>query len=201
MALFPVCRGRMIVRVHPAPLAACLLFFLSSGLASVRVAPPDKKNGAARRPDACALLTAKDISMVQGEVVSSVKGSEPERRSFAVSQCFYTLPTFSRSISLELTRKDPDRPGARSPRDDWMRLFHGSAAGEEREGTGGEKAGKPAPVPGVGDEAFWTSDGVGGALYVLKGDAYLRISIGGPDEPAAKIQKSKTLALKALARL
>jgi hypothetical protein len=42
---------------------------------------------------------------------------------------------------------------------------------------------------------------IGGALYVLKGNAYLRISIGGPSDQADKIKKSKTLAQKALARL
>jgi hypothetical protein len=36
---------------------------------------------------------------------------------------------------------------------------------------------------------------------VLKENAYLRISIGGPPEQAGKIRKSKMLAQKALARL
>ena len=59
----------------------------------------------------------------------------------------------------------------------------------------------PRPVEGVGDEAFWTGGAVGGALYVLKGDTYLRISIGGPDDQAARIERAKVLARKAIARL
>jgi hypothetical protein len=41
----------------------------------------------------------------------------------------------------------------------------------------------------------------GGVLYVLKGDAFISISVGGPDTEETKINKSKTLAQKALQRL
>jgi hypothetical protein len=53
----------------------------------------------------------------------------------------------------------------------------------------------------VGDEAFWSASSVGGALYVLKGDRYLRISVGGAGNAETKLKKSKTLALNALRRL
>jgi hypothetical protein len=56
-------------------------------------------------------------------------------------------------------------------------------------------------VEGIGDEAFWTGNRVGGALFVLKGNAYLRISVGGAGDQAAKIEKSKTLAASALKQL
>ena len=52
-----------------------------------------------------------------------------------------------------------------------------------------------------GDEAFWTGNPLVGALYVLKDDSYLRISIGGAEEASVKIQKTKALAQKALKRL
>jgi hypothetical protein len=54
---------------------------------------------------------------------------------------------------------------------------------------------------GVGDDAYLTSSRVGGALYALKGNAYVRISIGGPSNQATKMNRSKALAQKALARL
>jgi hypothetical protein len=41
---------------------------------------------------------------------------------------------------------------------------------------------------------------IAGALYVLKGDAYVRISIGGPTDAATK-RRAKALAQKAIARL
>jgi hypothetical protein len=59
----------------------------------------------------------------------------------------------------------------------------------------------PQKISGVGDEAYWTASRVGGALYVLKGNTYLRISIGGSSDQASQTKKSKTLAQKALARL
>ena len=42
---------------------------------------------------------------------------------------------------------------------------------------------------------------ISGALYVLKGDAFLRISVGGEKDESVRIKKAKTLAEKALKRL
>jgi hypothetical protein len=64
-----------------------------------------------------------------------------------------------------------------------------------------EKKNPPKKVDGVGDEAYWSGNRFGGALYVLKGSVILRISIGGPDDQETKITKSKSLAEKALSRL
>jgi hypothetical protein len=153
------------------------------------------------KPDPCAYITRSEIAAVQGEPVVEAKGSEPERRDFAVSQCFYTLTTFSNSISLEVTRKDRDQPASKSPREHWMKLFHEPPGELDGGHEAGEESGNPQKVAGVGDEAFWTGDRIVGALYVLKGDAYLRISIGGPDEREMKIQRSKRLARNALKRL
>ena len=56
-------------------------------------------------------------------------------------------------------------------------------------------------IEGVGEEAFWSGNGVGGALYVLHKNVIVRISVGGPDDQETKITKSKALAAKAIARL
>src|SRR2546423_162018 len=80
----------------------------------------------------------------------------------------------------------------------------GEAAATERgrgEAAEEEEGAPPEPVSGIGDEAFWTGGRVGGALYVLKGNAFIRISVGGPGDEAAKIEKLKALARKALPRL
>ena len=42
---------------------------------------------------------------------------------------------------------------------------------------------------------------MGGALYVLKNNVYIRISVGGPDSEESKIKHCKALAEKALSRL
>ena len=76
---------------------------------------------------------------------------------------------------------------------------------EEREDSvrpeKGEKETPPHPVNGVGDAAFWISNPVSGALYALKGNSYLRVSLGGSDSESVKIEKASELARKALARL
>src|SRR5438552_3211843 len=52
---------------------------------------------------ACALLTAAEIEKVQGESPVQAKPSE----AGASQRCFFELPTFTKSISLEVTRGAP----------------------------------------------------------------------------------------------
>jgi hypothetical protein len=169
--------------------------------------------------DACAMLNSKEIETVQGEAVKETKLSGQAGGGLMISQCFFTLPTFSNSISLLVAQKG-DGADAKDPKDFWRETFQkGSAEEKERERerdrkdrdkdkkAGGrseeeeEEGTPPQKVTGVGDDAFWIGSRVGGALYVLKGNAYLRISIGGSGDQTNKINKSKTLAQKAIARL
>ena len=60
---------------------------------------------------------------------------------------------------------------------------------------------KPQPVSGLGDEAFWVADRVTGALYVLHGDIFLRLSVGGVTDEEARLQRARALAESALRRL
>ncbi|MEO7970621.1 MAG: hypothetical protein ABI698_04925 [bacterium] len=163
------------------------------------------------------MLDSKEIQTVQGEAVKETKLSGQAGGGLQISQCFFTLPTFSNSISLLVAQKG-DGADAKDPRDFWRETFQKGSAGEkERErdkkdrdkdkkaGSRGEEeedeGAPPQKVAGVGDDAFWIGSRVGGALYVLKGSAYLRISIGGSGDQTSKINKSKTLAQKAIARL
>lgn len=181
-------------------------------------------SAAAGQRDACALLTSDEIKAVQGEAMKDAKSSQRDDGSFAIAQCFYTTPTFTKSVSLELTQA---RAGGKdSPREFWEEHFtHATKeAGErERERERERKQGKdkdkdkdkdrargeeeeeegppPARVAGVGDEAYWVNSRVSGALYVLKGDRFIRISLGGADNDAVRQKKAKMLAQKALARL
>ena len=165
--------------------------------------------GAAKnKVDACALLTSADIQATQGEPLKETKGSEHTTGAFAISQCFYQLASFNKSVSLEVTQKAPNYSGPESPREFWNEKFRPTAnKNEDRDrekGRGGEEEVEgrpPQPVPGVGDDAYWVGSRPVGALYVLKGDSYLRISIGGPEDEAEKIKKTKALAQQALKRL
>jgi len=117
------------------------------------------------------------------------------------------------SVSLVVTQRDPNNPTAPDVKTYWEETFgrfRGEQAGEkgenkeEREGRGREereKATPPTKIEGVGEEAFWSGNRFGGALYVLKKDVLIRISVGGPDKEGTKIDKSKALAQKAIERL
>jgi hypothetical protein len=158
--------------------------------------------------DACALLTSDDIKSIQGEAVKETKLSGRSAGGFSVSQCFFTLPTFTNSVSLAVTQRG-EGAGARDPREFWKDKFHGeeelekgrnggeSPGGEEEE----EKSAPPQKIAGIGDEAFWMGSRVVGALYVLKGHSYVRVSIGGSGDQQSKIQRSKALAQKVIKRL
>ncbi|MEP6742064.1 MAG: hypothetical protein ABJB61_06150 [bacterium] len=170
--------------------------------------------------DACAMLNGKEIEAVQGEAVKETKLSGQAGGGLQISQCFFTLPTFSNSISLLVAQKG-DGADAKDPKEFWRETFQkGEARDEdrdrdrdrdkkdsnkekkgERRGEEEEESTPPLAVSGVGDDAFWVGSRVGGALYVLKGNAYVRISIGGSGDQSSKINKSKRLAKKAIARL
>ena len=121
---------------------------------------------------ACALLTAAEIRAVQGEAPVQAK----ESASGASESCFYELPTFTRSISLEVTR--------------------GIAKLPETEGEA-----KPEPVRGLGRGAFWFGDPRLGGLYVLRKGTMLRLAVGGAGSKSAKLRKLQPLARAALKRL
>ena len=66
---------------------------------------------------------------------------------------------------------------------------------------GEEEAPKPRHVDGLGEEAYWVGNGITGALYVLQGDVFVRISVGGVHDESARIEKAKALARDVMRRL
>src|SRR5437763_12436232 len=65
----------------------------------------------------CALLSNADVREVQGEEPADAQGSEHLAGGFVTSQCFYRLPTFGKSFSIEVVRADAQTQG--SVRDYW----------------------------------------------------------------------------------
>jgi len=166
--------------------------------------------------DACSLITKEEAQSLQGSPIKDLKGSENADGAFRVAQCFYTAETFNKSVSLAVTQTNPASPQARNVRDFWKEAF-GRYEGEAKKEEGDEEKKKslrergeeeererglpPKKVDGIGDSAYWTANRVGGALYVLKNDVFIRISVGGPDAEEAMINRCKALAEKALSRL
>ncbi len=138
------------------------------------------------------------------------KNSARADGGFRVSQCFYTATEFSKSVNLAVVERDPDHPGKRSARDFWKEKFDRysgqSKEDDERDKTSERKEEKeesvrPKKIDGIGEQAFWVSNRFGGVLYVLKGDVFMSIGLGGTDDEETKLNKSKVLAQKALQRL
>lgn len=165
--------------------------------------------------DACALIAKEEIQAIQESPVIDTKSSESSEGAFRVSQCYYAATESNKSVSVAVTQSSG--AGKRSPKDFWQETF-GRYTGEEkeregdkgkRESLGEQERGKeeerestpPKKIDGIGDAAYWSGNRVGGALYVLRKDVFIRISVGGPDNEETKINKSKALAEKALSRL
>ncbi len=116
-----------------------------------------------------------------------------------MSQCYFELPTTVNSIVLTVTQK-AEGADARDPKQNWQELFHRDKSSEKKRKEI-KRSKRPEKIEGVGDEAFWTGTRVGGALYVLKGNSFFRLSVGGGGDRAEKIEKSKALAQSVLKRL
>lgn len=169
--------------------------------------------------DACKLLTAEEIKSVQGDTLQNVTASPMSRGAFITSQCFYATGNFVNSVSLTVTQQ-ASGAGAEDLKEFWEERFasaEGRGKGErererERERDRAKSAGRgeaeeeeegapPEKVKGIGDEAFSVGNAKIGALYVLKGDKFLRISVGGSRSQPERISKMKALAQYVLKRL
>ena len=161
---------------------------------------------------ACSLVTTEEVGEIQRTTISDAKSTTQSSGNLVMSQCYYAATGPNLSVSLAVTQPDPRNPTTRSTRDQWEQTFgrfdteKGEAKEEEeKKGPGPkeeeERATPPKKIEGIGEEAFWAGNRVGGALYVLKGDVFIRISVGGPGDEQSKLEKSKQLAQKALSRL
>lgn len=159
--------------------------------------------------DVCSLLSANEVAAIQGSPVKQSKSNISGDGKFLTRQCFYEANDFNRSVNLALTSRDPSSGTPLSPGALWKERFASYRTGarkEEKEekprATVGEEEGErhdpPQKVEGLGDDAFWMGPD---ALYVLHGDVFLRLSVGGNDSPDVKLRNATDLMKSALARL
>jgi hypothetical protein len=151
--------------------------------------------------DVCALIDKAEIASVQGAQVQSTVPSVQTSGALAISQCYYTVTSAdgskNLSVHLQVMQADPKSGSPNAVKDYWERSFGREAKGDEED----KESGKPLPVSGIGEEAFWTGNAKAGAVYALKKGRMVRLSLGGPDDMKTKIGKSKTLIANALRRL
>lgn len=134
--------------------------------------------------DACHVLSQKDVAAVQGETFTETKLTSNGN----ASTCFYQLPTFSNSISLDVMHS-----GAV---EFWKKTLE-----QQIEARRAKKKKDPLRISGIGDEALCVGGLGSGSLYVRQADAMVRVSVGGSGSDKDKIEKSKKLARKALKKL
>ena len=148
--------------------------------------------------DACSLLTSEEIQAVQGEPIKESKPGANPSSNLSVSQCYFALPTFSNSISLQVVQRGTGAQ-AGDPKQAWNEMFHKDEP--PLVGEGPRRKEPPERIEGIGDEAFWAGNEKIGALYALKGNSYIRLSVGGGDDRPARLKKSRELAQIVLSRL
>lgn len=152
---------------------------------------------AQRHRDPCRLVSDTEMRAVQGQAPAQKIPSEQPAGAFQFTQCFYRTPDVASSLSVAVgipVATDSKRSG---PRNYWQAQFNRPV----KSAPGRKKKEPPMPVAGLGDEAFWVGDPVTGALYVMKGEVFLRVSVGGPPDQTGKIKRAKALASHALKRL
>ena len=148
--------------------------------------------------DVCSLLTAEEVASVQGEEVKDQKEFEALEDGLGIAECHFLIPGDTQAVRLRLVQA---AGGANSgdPRTAWKEGFAPEVLAEKTSGR--RKWEPPEAIPQLGEEAYWRGDSKNGALYVLKGNAYLRLTIGGREEKETKIKKCAALAEIALKRM
>jgi len=146
-----------------------------------------------RTPNACEVLSPRDIAKVQGARSTSAKLTEHDSHDMKVSQCFYSLPHLSDSVTVDLIRGDV--------RAFWKQHFDGEERENKPVANRAEPESRVRHIEGVGDDAVWSGNSLAGALYVLKGETIVRVSVGGSASEEQKIEKAKALAARAIRKL
>ena len=160
-----------------------------------------QSRGESRQPvDVCKLLAGADVEAILGESVKETTRSTQAGGALRISQCMFATASPAKSISLELAERKPAAASTLTPREFWRKQFHPAPAGNLAKRPEPEDEREARPISGVGDEAFWVGNSITGALYVLRGSYFLRISVGGIREESARIEKSKALARAAVQR-
>lgn len=168
------------------------------------VSPADKRADTSAKVDACKLLTTDEIEALLGEPLKQPIVTYRSESGFSISQCYFGLPTPSKSVVITVTRRGVGKD-ANDPREFWMEKFHPDVPGHSENAGEEESENRPRVQPikieGVGEEAYWVDAGQAGALYTLQRQLFIRVAIGGADSKDVRIAKSKQLAEMALKRL
>jgi len=169
-------------------LAAALLAFATPAFS----APP---------PTACDVLLKTDLAAAQGQEFSEARLSTKTQGSLSVSQCFYRLPSFEKSVSITLMR--PSTATDRSSVLDYWKAHDAVSAkkDDDRDRDDDDHHANAMHIAGLGDDAVWSGTPIASALHVLRHGTIVRISVGGSAPLDQKLEASRRLATAILKRL
>ena len=192
----------------------CLLVLATSCVLALACGPRTNTGSIDPGSDACSILPADTVGSIQSEKVVQAEPSQSTRGNIFSRRCFYRTENFNRSVDLEVITAVSNR----SAIDEfWNKRFHSIHKTEEEEEEEAEREknqnspavdrekeeerakAAPSPVTGVGDEAFWVSNQLNSTLYVLQNGSVIRVSIGGPDEANAKLERARMMVGKIFA--
>lgn len=159
-----------------------ILLLLTAACASAPSAAPP--------PDPCVFLAAQDIQAVQGEAPVSSHATSHASGDTTVSQCFYVMPEQSKSISVEITT-------SANIHKTWERQFESGEEGEEKD----SHQPHTLELHDLGTDSFWGGNRVSGSLYMLTRGGIFKITIGGAGDVTTKMEHTKELARRVIARL
>ena len=172
-------------------------------LALLAQSPAVTQPSVSKEPDACSLVSDADVRTSLGVTVKERRPGTQQAQGLLLSQCYLGTGT-ARSVSIAIAGSTRSGGKIVTPRAIWHDQFHRRDKRDpelqpgDREQEGESKA---RPITGVGDEAFWSGTRVAGALYVLRGNTFIRLSVGGISDEKERIEKTRQLAVTALTRL
>jgi hypothetical protein len=139
--------------------------------------------------DPAALLTKAEAEALLGEPVKEPKNETRDTNNpLGQKICFYdpVSDKETRFIQLSLVQNEGLAKTLTAQKYDVKQLYTETK----------KMLGEVTDVPGIGDEAFWGTNG----LHILKGNVYLNISVGNSSKPE-NLELAKQVAAKALPRL
>ena len=159
-------------------------FLLATGLTSLVVA-------ADSRPDISKIITKEEATAILGEPVNDPSPRSGNGTDGYYSKCNYYSERRGKSLIIRFQLPGPN---AIAPQKE-LELLEAASGPMEK-------------VSGVGDTAQMLVSGADGGfgsrvlmLYVVKGNAFLTIGVGGFADEAVALEKAKTIAQKILEHL
>jgi hypothetical protein len=142
------------------------------------------------RIDLAVIVSKKDAESALGEAVKDPQPRNEKGADGYYSRCNYYSQNPGRSLVLRLRQASA---GQLAPVKQLEELIAGNV--------------KIKPLSGFGDKAALASEGAQNGLshllmlYVVKGNAFVTVGIGGINDEKGALEKAKTLARKILAKL